>query len=674
MKLDIIFAATVSILLASGCSGVTTSAPPNTAPKFAGTVPDRSYIVGSITCTLDLPEASGGNGGLIYSLSPRVPPGWHFDETKRTLAVPTTTSGAWELTYRVDDSDEDTSDSDTDNLTFSITIAQPSTDIEVPEGGVSSEYQGCGNQVFFLNPDGGGLDDTTYTLELREAAATVYLIATNTTTGNVTPHIEQLDDGGEVVPNAVLQSRDRQPTPVSTKSPLARIIEFNNTPPSIMMAGVTPSGVTPSGVTGQPQRAEHPPPVAVGDRYTFIGYDFGEETDVEVVATARTIVSNGTVTLAVWVADVDWGACPLCVRQKMVDALADGFVRPGDDNDIYDWITAIFGDPWGPHESPYLIPAGYAEQIHILIYDIDDDGLEGYSPSGYFPASSAYLRSSLDFSNERLMFVVDAPRLADQWEPDRFYSLLAHEFQHMINFYEKVVTYDIPAETWINEMCSEMAEDFVADKIQTDGPRRVDHDDPTAGDSEIEGLLSIYNYYNYVQASRWEYDAPLFRYYAINYALGAYLARSYGGAPLFGAIVRSDQTGVDAIEAALASQGHSIEFEDVLTDWAVANVLSDDTQAPFPYRYNSGTWSTSYAGGITFRLGSINLFNYRYRFDEESGNYHDGPYFFPVSDFNNQGEQPPHSNRYAALGLNTGTVRLQIVAAPGNRITVVVKE
>ena len=200
----------------------------------------------------------------------------------------------------------------------------------------------------------------------------------------------------------------------------------------------------------------------------------------------------------------------------------------------------------------------------------------------------------------------------------------------------------------------------------------MDHDDPTAGDSAIYyGRLSTYNYFNYLQASKWEF---LDRYYAINYALGAYLARTYGGAPLFGAIVRSDQSGVDAIEAALANQGHLVNFEDVLTDWAVANLLSDDTQAQFPYRYNPGTWSTSEAGGTTFRLGSINLFNYRYYFGEGPNDFHDGPYFFSISDFNDAGEQPPHSNRYADLGRNTGTVRLRISAAAGNRITVVVKE
>ena len=674
MRLCMAVAATVAIALTSACSGVTGSAPPNTAPRFADTVRDRTYFVGSITCTVDLPEASGGNGRLVYRLTPAVP-GWHFDRAKRTLAVPTTTAGAWEMTYRVEDSDEDSTDSDADALTFMITINQPGAGIATmdSEGGISSEYQGCGNQVFVLNPDGNVLADTTYTVELHEAAASVYLIATNTTTGDVTPNVERLDNGQEAAPaygqRGGVESPNLRLASAAIGSSWSLITEFNNTPPSMMMAGASSSRFI-----GQPPTPAQPPPVAAGNRFTFIGFDFGEESDVEVAATARKVVSDGTITLAVWVADTDWGSCSLCVQQEMVDAIADGFLRPGDENDIYDWVTAIFGDPWGQHESPYLIPAAYAEQIHILIYDIDNDGLETEAPSGYYSSSSSYLSSNHGRSNERLLFFADAPRMVDEWHPKRFYGLLAHEFQHMINFYQKVVTYDVPSEAWINEMCSEVAEDFVADKIQINGPRGVDHDDPTAGDSESYGQLSTYNYYNFIQSSKWEFDAPLYRYYAINYALGAYLARTYGGAPLFGAIVRSDQSGVDAIEAALAGQGHSVNFEDVLTNWAAANLLSDDPRAEFPYRYNTGTWSISEAGGTTFRLGSINLFNYRYEFGEGPNDYYAGPYLFSISDFSDAGEQPPHSNRYADLGRNTGTVRLRISAAEGNRISVVVKE
>ena len=193
----------------------------------------------------------------------------------------------------------------------------------------------------------------------------------------------------------------------------------------------------------------------------------------------------------------------------------------------------------------------------------------------------------------------------------------------MIHYYQKVVTHDAQEESWINEMISVVTEDFIAEEIQVNGPRGVDYDDPTGGDGgNHDRFLSTYNLVN------WFPVTSVAGGYERVYAFGAYLARSYGGAPLFGDIVRNDRSGIQAIEAGLAAQGHVVPFEKLLTDWAVANLLSDDTRAPYPYRYNSGTWSTSESGGVTFRLGSINLFNYRYWFGDGPNDYHDGPYFF----------------------------------------------
>ena len=73
-------------------------------------------------------------------------------------------------------------------------------------------------------------------------------------------------------------------------------------------------------------------------------------------ATARKVVSRylnklGIKTLNIWVSDdsFDSGSgCSKarCVTQDMVDALADYFLVSGLDNDIYDWVTNIYGEEW----------------------------------------------------------------------------------------------------------------------------------------------------------------------------------------------------------------------------------------------------------------------------------------------------------------------------------------
>ena len=411
------------------------------------------------------------------------------------------------------------------------------------------------------------------------------------------------------------------------------------------------------------------------------------------------------ITTALWVADKEWyticGTHERCVTQQMVDAAAEQFLRPGAANDIYDWVTAVFGAPWGPYppggpDAPELIPPEAADEIHVLLFDIDDDGIpeRGVPRSvGFFFGVHNHVRQAddllLQFSNERLMFGLDSALLAartgptwevtDSW-PSKVIGTLAHEFQHMIHFYEKPILRDVPSATWLNEMSSEVAEDLIADKLMIGGPRGVDYDDPTAGAPDnLDGRLPEYNFFNDIRVTSWQ---GTLANYSINYALGAYMARTYGAA-LFSRIVQSDAYGVEAIEGALDGLGQDVSFGEVMANWAAATLLSDNTAAPAPYRYNPGTWTTSHAGGNEYRLGSIDLFNYAWvppgvSLEGTGPNLIGrlaffGPYLHSLRTFNAR-TQPPHSNMYATIGRATGTVRLNVSAISDNRITVVVKE
>ena len=532
------------------------------------------------------------------------------------------------------------------------------------EDEASCSYRGSGDQVCAVPYSAQPID---YTIELGQTRPEVYVIATNTTSGSITPRIVRrstIEAAAKRLP--VLDGKDlQQPDPRLSISeggydhPVRGkpwVTEFNATPPPLLSGGAHEES----------RQQQTQSPVAVGSTFTFKLYEEFSPV-VNVPATARSVVTDGVITLAVWVADDQWGT----VRQTMVDAIAHRFLRIGSNNDIYDWVTTIFGKPWGPHTYTNLISQSAANQIHILLFDINNDGAEG--TVGYFFTLNNYLQDPSDralaTSSERLLFYLDAPTLAQSegpsWEvtdpfPSVMVATLAHEFQHMIHFYQKNIIRDVRSETWLNEMASEVTEDLIADKTMVNGPRGVAYGDATAGSPGItSGRLPRYNDYNDIRVTTWDNDLAN---YSINYAIGAYLARAYGGAALFRSIVQNNGTGTDAIEAAA-----NVSFGDVLVNWAVANLLSDNTAAPSPYRYNSGSWSTSQVGGTTFRLGSINLFNYR------SATGGTGPRFYSLAQLS-QRVQPPHSNRYATLGRNTGTLRLVVTAVAGNRITVVVKE
>ena len=241
----------------------------------------------------------------------------------------------------------------------------------------------------------------------------------------------------------------------------------------------------------------------------------------------------------------------------------------------------------------------------------------------------------------------------------------------MIHFYQKPILRGASSEAWLKEMSSEVAEDLIADKMEGAGPRSVAFDDPTAGEpGDTRGRLPGFNLYNDIQVTKWD---GLLANYDINYALGAYLARNYGGAALFSAIVQNEHAGTRAIEAGLESLGHEISFGQALENWSVAVLRSNDTSALVPYRYNAGDWITSRAGGMEFRLGSINLYHYVYgppRVPERLA--WEGPYLHSLNNLNER-TQPPHSIAYTTLGRNTGTMRLSVSAVGDNRITAVIK-
>ena len=643
----------------------------DTAPRFAERVAHQTYTVGEAITPLLLPQALGGNGPLSYELHPEVP-GLTFDPAARTLRGTPGTAGTYAMTYRVSDADSNTADSDADTLMFSVAVRPPPAR--------SCAYRGSGDDVCPVNPGGHALDEVTLSLRLGTAQRDVYVIATNTNSYPASARVERLDAGPEAQRQRPVARREHPShglQPDSSGHAPPWVVEFNNNPPPMQR-----SGAPQRSLRAQAQRA-----VAEGDRFTFTAQHFG---DALVPATARRVVSDGSTTLVVWVADRDWSAtCRAtdCMTREMVDAAADRFLRPGPGNDIHDWLTGIFGSAWGPHDYTNLIPPESARQIHILFLDIDADGIPSPGQSrvvGYFHSVHNYLRTSRPTSNERLIFFMDAALMADRdgptWEasdrrPSAIISVLAHEFQHMIHFYQKPVLRDAFSETWLNEMASEVAEDLVADKIESNGPRAVAHDDPAAGEAGIErGRLPRYNFHNDIQVTAWDYSDSL-KHYSISYALGAYLARTYGGAALFGDIVASGQSGVAAVEAALRTHGHTESFGDVLANWAVANLLSDNPRAPAPYRYNAGaTWSTSRAGGQIYRLGSINLYHYRYYLDPGGDEYLDGPGLYGFEELSGGITRHPHSNAYTALGRMTGTVRLQVNADAGMRITVVMKE
>lgn len=92
---------------------------PDQMPTFGdATVPAQSYHVSTAIIDLVLPSAQGGDGALIYALSPALPGGLVFNAGTRTISgVPTAQIGSTEYAYTATDEDGDSA-----TLTFTVEV------------------------------------------------------------------------------------------------------------------------------------------------------------------------------------------------------------------------------------------------------------------------------------------------------------------------------------------------------------------------------------------------------------------------------------------------------------------------------------------------------------------------------------------------------------------------
>jgi hypothetical protein len=369
---------------------------------------------------------------------------------------------------------------------------------------------------------------------------------------------------------------------------------------------------------------------SIGDSNIF--YMDEDSSGANTTATLRKIVSNistafGNKTLNIWVSDdsFDSGSgCSKskCVTQTMVDALANTFLQLGTDNDVYDWVTNVYGEEWGSNKNGISNLIDANNEITILLTDISNDNNTNGGVLGFFHPKDNFLSSSVSGSNERIMFYADAVLFAsgenggwsidDVW-PKEMISTLAHEFQHMIHFYQKTILLTVngdSTDTWINEMLAESTEDLIATKINHTGSRGVVAADGSAGSAgNTLGRYPLFNANNTLSLTSW--NGQLSDYSKVN-AFGAFLMRNYGGAKVLHDIMHNaylnEQAVVDAVQK--APNGANKTFDDLLKEWGVAVLLSDNDNLGDLPTYNTGDFIQDTYKNSTYKLGSVNFFNY----------------------------------------------------------------
>ena len=294
------------------------------------------------------------------------------------------------------------------------------------------------------------------------------------------------------------------------------------------------------------QRAVFVPPV-VGDIKSFwVETFYRSGVFVEKQATLMATGQRGNI----WV-----------IEDKITDAQAQTLADKFDL--IYPLETDLLGYEYGGG------PGGDGgkdgdSKIQILVYDLVDAS-GGVVSGGYFWNKDFFDNSQLgsEKSNLAEIFYIDASQVTSN--PDYVYSVLVHEFQHMINFNVKSVKHGVNPEVWYDEMLSTMAQDVIDPLIGIDStnPYHVIN----------LWMPAALNNYNLEDVTGWNYTDST-NSYARTFAFGAYLLRNYGGAELLQRILANDTADIESITAALNQFSSGLTFEQALKRYGEAMIFS----------------------------------------------------------------------------------------------------
>jgi len=291
----------------------------------------------------------------------------------------------------------------------------------------------------------------------------------------------------------------------------------------------------------------------------------------------------GGKTLHMWVHD-SWYE-PGKIDATELDTITDAFYDVAQPNtSIHPMATQIAGVEWGDHSYTNLILPSTIE-IHIVLYDILENS-PAWGIVGYFWSVNNYTDFYLEGmgldSNEDLVFFMDAPIYLDTDRGgDKFFlRTLAHEFQHMIHFYQKFVRLGTASETWLDEMASMLIEDLLVYHI-------LDYQGAGAGyGPATRNGDRLYYYTEFPDDSLidWSGSQPD---YASAFAFGGFLIRHYGadaGVTFTRNLVKSSFASLDAVNNALLLAGAGINADEALRRWG-ATMAIDPGKGTIPAGY-----------------------------------------------------------------------------------------
>ena len=229
------------------------------------------------------------------------------------------------------------------------------------------------------------------------------------------------------------------------------------------------------------------------------------------------------------------------VRDLFTDAEAVAVAREFD-NRIYPDVRKWMGTEWKPG-------LDRDNRITLLMHDVGMNE-SGQDYGGYFSPTDQL--PMLPNSNRREMLYMDVYQFRER-DRHTFYSSLAHEFAHLINWFQNGGTTD---QRWLEEGMASFVEWAVYGTVHN---------------IFVDGYLAN-------PSISLAYANTRDTYYGGTFMLMLYLYEQYGGPELIRGIIETDALGEQAIDAALEGGGKSDRFPEVFLKWGLANWVNTQAQ------------------------------------------------------------------------------------------------
>ena len=261
-------------------------------------------------------------------------------------------------------------------------------------------------------------------------------------------------------------------------------------------------------------------PFSVGDRAPFWVSDLETNRQHQIEAELR--YKNEVTYL--------WVESGRATDLPALTASADNFAQT-----IYPLVREFFGKEPNP---------GIDADPHL--HNLHATGL-GRGIAGYFSSADLYSAIANPFSNQKEMFYINLDWLNQGNGFAHYETVLAHEFQHMVHWYN-----DRNEETWVNEGMSELAQEVAGYPPNLNFARR-------------------YTVLPDTQLNAWSTGSDgNGRHYGAAYLFMAYFLQRFGE-ELTQAVVSQPANGILGFTNALQQAGRDLTFEDLFADWIVAN-------------------------------------------------------------------------------------------------------